>query len=284
MINNMKPNIIKYKDVMDRIAKPMTDSDLQRYLGAPSSKYIVKYSDLDNYNTINDLLPKEKDFKIILTEQEFNNGHWTCIMRYKDDDKDVIEYFNSYGSKPSYELGFISKIKNLFLGQEVSANTNAGHFSRIKFSHQKDNIDFQRIYDPKYGINWCREQSTDEKQTDCGKLKFALSALGFENHDHDLRMVIGHSPQYWRGLFEESSISRSSGEYNYQPGYMFREVIDQDEKKIIYGGKGMIETDVKKINLKEDRLFPHGINYDCPSMIQMDVCGELMLECLEHLI
>lgn len=118
LINNMKPNSVKYKNVLDRIPKPMSDSELERYLGSPSSKYVVKYSQLDDFNTIDQLLPDDKSFKIILTEQEFNNGHWTCIMRYKDGDKDVIEYFNSYGSKPSYELGFISKVKNLFLGQD----------------------------------------------------------------------------------------------------------------------------------------------------------------------
>lgn len=114
MINNLRPQVVKYDDVIERIDKPMSDSDLERYLGSPASDYIVKYSDLDNYKKIEELLPKEKDFKIILTESSLNNGHWTALMRYKD----TIEAFNSYGSKPSYELGFISKIKNAFLGQD----------------------------------------------------------------------------------------------------------------------------------------------------------------------
>lgn len=118
LFNDMKPNVIKYSDILKKIDEPMTDSDLEHFLGTPSSKYIVKYSELDDYEKIEQLLPKEKDFKIILTEQELNNGHWTAIMRYKDGKKDVIEYYNSYGSKPSYELGFISKIKNAFLGQD----------------------------------------------------------------------------------------------------------------------------------------------------------------------
>ena len=42
---------------------------------------IVKYADLDQYETIYDLLPNPMDFVFLLTESELNSGHWTLIIR-----------------------------------------------------------------------------------------------------------------------------------------------------------------------------------------------------------
>jgi hypothetical protein len=93
----------------------MIDSaDIDRYLDAGSSK-IIKYSDLDQFRTIEELLPKDVDFRIILIEQNPNSGHWTCILRYGK----TIEWFDSYGIKFDEELNFISKVKNRLLGQDV---------------------------------------------------------------------------------------------------------------------------------------------------------------------
>lgn len=107
---------ISYDDVLDLISKPLTDDDMRRH-GVDVEKDILKYGELDKYETIEELLPEDRSFKIILSEQDRNKGHWICIMRYKGGMGDVIEYFNSYGSKPSYELDFVSKLKNKFLNQ-----------------------------------------------------------------------------------------------------------------------------------------------------------------------
>ena len=53
---------------------------------------IVKYADLDQYQTIYDLLPNPMDFVFLLTESELNSGHWTLIIR----DGTNFEYFDSY--------------------------------------------------------------------------------------------------------------------------------------------------------------------------------------------
>jgi len=54
---------------------------------------IVKYADLDQYETIYDLLPNQMDFVFLLTESELNSGHWTLIIR----DGTKFEYYDSYG-------------------------------------------------------------------------------------------------------------------------------------------------------------------------------------------
>ena len=102
------------KQVIDHyekeLAKMFSDSDIERWLGQDC---IIKYSDLANYNNINDLLPNDKDFKIILIESSVNQGHWVAIMKYGD----IIEYFNSYGTKPEYDFKFISNMIKHLLGQ-----------------------------------------------------------------------------------------------------------------------------------------------------------------------
>ena len=73
---------------------------------------IVKYADLDQYETIYDLLPNQMDFVFLSTESELNSGHWTLIIR----DGTNFEYFDSYGESPKRILDYIPIYKNKQLG------------------------------------------------------------------------------------------------------------------------------------------------------------------------
>jgi hypothetical protein len=101
------------EEINNRIISPLSDDDIKYYLGNDGLKNIITFSELDNYNSIDDLLPNNRSYKIILIEEEKNRGHWVTIMKY---DK-VIEYFNSYGTKPTNDINFISSFKNKLLGQ-----------------------------------------------------------------------------------------------------------------------------------------------------------------------
>lgn len=94
---------------------PLSDEDLERSLGIRSDK-IVKYSELKDYNNIEELLPTVNSFKIILIEDSYNSGHWTAICRGVKD----YYYFNSYGSKYDTDWNFIPRMTRMILGQ----NTN----------------------------------------------------------------------------------------------------------------------------------------------------------------
>jgi len=96
--------------LLNRIQTSLTDGDIKRYFPDIET---LKYSDLKNYSNIDELLPNDKDFKIILIEQENNIGHWVCVMKYED----TIEYFNPYGIKVDNDKKFIGRIKNTLLGQ-----------------------------------------------------------------------------------------------------------------------------------------------------------------------
>jgi hypothetical protein len=62
---------------MNKIIKtPLTDDDLERFLGKGAKDNVIKYSELGNYSDLEELLSHDKSYKIILIEYEKNKGHW----------------------------------------------------------------------------------------------------------------------------------------------------------------------------------------------------------------
>ena len=90
---------------------PLGDDVIRKYL--PNCR-ILKYSQFRDFNNIEDILPHDKDYCIILYENQPNSGHWTAIMRFDD----RIEYFDSYGNKPDLPLSWVSQETNNVLGQD----------------------------------------------------------------------------------------------------------------------------------------------------------------------
>lgn len=131
---------------------PLTDSDLERFFGVDIQKEILKYSDLEDYNDMNDLLPYDKSFKIILIEYEKNKGHWIAILRYNN----KIEIFNSFGHKHDEDDFVDSDTMNYFLGQ------SSIFLNRLIEDELKDG-EFKIIY------NKVKFQEEDEKINTCGR-------------------------------------------------------------------------------------------------------------------
>jgi len=105
----------------------------------PDAK-IMKYTDLYDYDSIEELF-KDCD-KIILLFLTISKraGHWTCL--YKQPNSTTINYYDSYGVMPDYELQAISKkrraelnesydyLRHLLMGHNVNVN-------RIQFQNDK---------------------------------------------------------------------------------------------------------------------------------------------------
>ena len=128
------------------LAKMIDDTDISRYFGDGK---IVKYNELKNYSTINDLLPEPTDFRIILLESKPNVGHWVCVMKYKD----ILEFWDSYGVNPKGEFKYISKIMNKLLGQ--NENELYDLMAKTKHPHQKCYYNKRRFQSNNDGINTC---------------------------------------------------------------------------------------------------------------------------------
>jgi hypothetical protein len=105
---------IKKKRAVSELEKTLSyslsDADLRHILG--NDCRIVEYCDLNHFKSMDDLLPNDTDYVIVLIESENNKGHWCAITKR---DK-VISTFDSYGVKLQDELNFISRAMNRILG------------------------------------------------------------------------------------------------------------------------------------------------------------------------
>ena len=93
----------------------MSDNDFKKYFG--NRIQTVKYQNLDDYQSITQLLPKNKSYVIILIEWELNIGHWVLLSRYRDKGTNILEYFNSYSGYPSSELSLLNDKKRIELDE-----------------------------------------------------------------------------------------------------------------------------------------------------------------------
>jgi hypothetical protein len=91
---------------------PLTDTNIRQWL--PDCK-ILEYDWLENFKTIDDLLPNDNDYCVILYERENHIGHWICVMKHSG----KIEHFDPLGLKPDKQLTWISKQKRKELNSFV---------------------------------------------------------------------------------------------------------------------------------------------------------------------
>lgn len=136
---------INISQINEDMKEYMSDHDITHYLGEDFSTNIIKYSEIENYRDIDDLLNGNHVYKIILIEDSYNSGHWVALLKYDS----TIEYFNSYGLKPTVELDGNSYLKNKQLNQDVKylnilLNNALGKYKIIynkrKFQKSGDNI------------------------------------------------------------------------------------------------------------------------------------------------
>ena len=106
-------------DELIRISNiPLTNEDLEHTIGVKPED-ILLYKNLGNYKDIDELLPNNGDFKMILLEWEKNKGHWVII--YKLNNK--YYYFNSYGNKYDNDLNVLSMCVKKILGEDTKQIT-----------------------------------------------------------------------------------------------------------------------------------------------------------------
>ena len=82
---------IDKQEMKEIIADPLDDLEIKEQ---DNNIKIISYNELANYETIEDLLPKKRDYLILLYQTETENaGHWVSLVR---DDKKIF-YFDSLG-------------------------------------------------------------------------------------------------------------------------------------------------------------------------------------------
>lgn len=131
---------------------PLTNKDLNNY--GILEKDIILYSELDNLHDIEELLPHNKTFKIVLIEYKQNSGHWVMIMRCND----TLEYFNSFGLFPSDNDFINDDILNEQLNQEEL-------FLNKLFHKEMNEDDFKNLVYNKKEF----QDDQDETMMTCGR-------------------------------------------------------------------------------------------------------------------
>lgn len=148
------------------LAYSLSDADIRHILGQGTK--IIEFKDMDMFKTIYDLLPRKKDFAIVLVEQKDNSGHWVMLIR----DGNRIEQFDSYGVTLETELNFVSQAMNRMLGQSKQE-----FHTLMKTIDDEDELVF----------NKARLQSEDPTIATCGRhccLRALMHNLGYSLEEY----------------------------------------------------------------------------------------------------
>jgi hypothetical protein len=90
---------------------PLSNEEIASALGITQS-YFVKYADLSNYGSLDELFG-DRQCMIILIEETKASGHWVCMVRTGPS---TYLYNNSYGKAPDWDLSVIGMMRNQILG------------------------------------------------------------------------------------------------------------------------------------------------------------------------
>ena len=112
-----------------------------------NNKYdIYKYEDLQNYNTINDILGTNNGAIILFQNESENSGHWVSIWL----ENNILHFFDSYGLKPDDELQYSQYNLRIHNGFKVPHLTHL-----IKNSSYKLEYNHRKLQNSKKDTNTC---------------------------------------------------------------------------------------------------------------------------------
>ena len=129
--------------IKEIVEHPLSDNEIQKYL--PSAK-IVLYNELKEYDNIEQLLPRDKSYFIVLYQDSENSGHWCCVLRQKN----LIEFYDPYGLKPDTELNWVKHGVRNSLG--ITDRFLTKLFDKTNLKVVYNNEDYQEL---KSGVNTC---------------------------------------------------------------------------------------------------------------------------------
>ena len=134
-------------DLSKELAYMVSNTDFCKMLGESATEKVIKYSDLEKYNDINQVIPESKGYRIILVETKNSTGHYCCLLKYNDR---IFEWYDSYGMKPDQEFEFISPKMQEILDEKIhilsfmlnKLKKEGGNYfyNKVKFQEMRPNI------------------------------------------------------------------------------------------------------------------------------------------------
>ena len=99
---NIPEHYISDSKINKIVKKPLSDDELKVILGKDLK--IVMYPDLAKYSSIEQLLPNQNDYCVILiveSETKYSTvGHWCALLKYDG----IYEWFDPYGNDVDVDL------------------------------------------------------------------------------------------------------------------------------------------------------------------------------------
>ncbi len=89
-------------NTIQTVNKALSDQDIRDILGSDCK--IIEYSDLEQYRSLEDLLPQPRDYVVILYQKEENSGHWIGLLKYDN----MYGFFDPYGLMPDKQLSWVN--------------------------------------------------------------------------------------------------------------------------------------------------------------------------------
>lgn len=146
-LNELVNNNVGDNEVQKIKYEPMSDADINYYF--PKAK-IMTVNEISKYSTIDELLPNDIDYVFVLWESSKNIGHWCLLI--KDKQKNLIEYFDSYGyfyTAPIY-----------WVGTGMREKLNLKPYIKDLLENSSYNIEYN-------GFNF--QSKEDKKMSTCGR-------------------------------------------------------------------------------------------------------------------
>jgi hypothetical protein len=138
---------------MDRLLKavvedPLSDEDIAYITKGKCN--IMKYEQLASLNSLDEVMYPHGAC-ILLYETEKNFGHWVALIKEpgsgKDKQKNVVEFFDSYGVAPDEELRMVPEYFRRSSGQTLDKKTGGGILTELidasPYQIQWNQVDFQ---------------------------------------------------------------------------------------------------------------------------------------------
>lgn len=110
----------------------LSDKDILNMLDRKCN--LLTYTELANYNNLNDALGEYKTL-VILYMTKNNYGHWCCLF-LRDDN--ILEFFDSYGIFIDDELEFIPD------NYRIVSNQSYPHLTYLIYNSQYKNVEYNQ--------------------------------------------------------------------------------------------------------------------------------------------
>ena len=119
----------------------LSDTDIRKVLGRGCR--IIKYSELSKYSDLDILLPREKDYVVILVEDSLDHGHWCSLSKFKN----RYQWFDPYGFRVDADLRWTSMSMRKSLHEDVPYLTKLLDrsdmdciYNKVKYQKMSSNI------------------------------------------------------------------------------------------------------------------------------------------------